>query len=143
MRYYKPKKYKTLPADVYRRAIDAVRAYPRLEEEVANMIDERHAPDVPVKNKEPSNPTASIAERREKKLKEIAIIDKALNTIPVEYQNMIYENIVDLKPMANIEGVSRATLTRYRMKVIVEVAHSTGLIDDAEYEGIRKAEFKR
>lgn len=140
---YKSKKYKLLPNDVYVRTLWTIRSYERIEKELQDMIDERHVEEVQVRNRTPGNPTAKIAERREKKLKELAAIDKALNTIPTEYQQMVYDNIVRYKPMHTISGASERTLSRYRMKVIVEVARNKGYIDDVEYEAIRQYQIRK
>ena len=59
-------------------------------------------------------------------------------TIPEEYRGMIMNNIINQMPMEMIVGASTKTLSRMRMKVIIEVAHNTGLIDDYEYQEARK-----
>ena len=129
---YKPQMYRDMPQDVYNRALWCIRAKDRLMSELDDMIDARHTEEVPVKNREPSNPTAKIAEQREAKLARVQMIDRAFKCIPEEYREMVYLNITGT-PMREIEGASEGTLHLYRKRVLIEVAHSTGDIDDAEY----------
>lgn len=130
-------KINKLPNYIYRTTVDFIRGYDEMESELEDMIMEKHVEEIPVKNKTPGNPTAKTAERRERKLAKVKAIDKAFNTVPAEYQGMLFDNIVYETPMEEIEGASRATLTRYRVRIIVEAAHNLEFIDDIEYGEIK------
>ena len=132
MREYKRKIYRDLPDDIYKRALEYIRGRERLESELADLIDARHVSEVPVKNRTPSNPTAKIVEQRESRKDKLRIIDDAFNCIPEEYRTMVYRNITGT-PMYEIEGASGGTLHTYRKRVLIEVAHRTGDMDEVEY----------
>jgi len=140
MKDYYPKSIKRkLSKDIYMRALFSIRALPRLKEKAADLLDEEYKQEVHVQTSNKKNsPTEIKAIRREKTLREIEQVEKAFLTIPEEYRAMIMNNIINQMPMEMIVGASTKTLSRMRMKVIIEVAHNTGLIDDYEYQEARK-----
>ena len=137
MGIYKPKDIK-LSVNVYRQTIYAIKDYEALEERAEELIHEKKYEEVPVKNKMPNSPVEKISENRERIVARIKAINKAFNTVPAEYQAMLWDNIAEGKAMKMIEGVSPATLKRYRKRVITEAAHNLELIDDIEYERLTK-----
>lgn len=137
MKHYQPKNYR-LPQDVYLRAIYSIKALPRLYAEVNDFIHEQPRSEVPAKTNKPSAPVAAIAERREKKLKQIDAVEEAFRQIPEEYRDAIKANIIDEVPRSNFIGIAPRTISRWRAVVVLEVAKNTELIDLAEYEKIKK-----
>lgn len=141
---YIPKAYNGIISKwAYDTAAKLIANYAAIEEELENMIDEKHQNEVKTSNVLPSNPTLRIVEQREPKKKIIMAIDKAYNTIPAEFQKMVEKNIVEKVPLRNIDYASKNTVSKYRRKVIIETAHNLGFIDDLQFEEIRKVEMKK
>lgn len=134
MRNYQEKKYrKILQPHVYQTALRYLKSYDALQEDLQNIIDEQHRAEVPIKNRTPSNPTLSIVERRENKYRQVQKIRTAFEKIPEEYRKMVELNTVKGVPMKDIEGASHSTLSRYRIRLVLEVARNFELITEYEY----------
>jgi len=140
MKDYYPKAAKRkIPQDIYLRSLNTIRALPRLQEKASQLLHETYKQDVHVQTSKKISPTEIIAMRREKTLKEIEQIEKAFETVPEEYRLMLKKNIIERVPMEMIAGASPKTISRMRLRVIIEVARNTGLIDEYEYkETLRK-----
>lgn len=136
-RNYQPKAYR-LPQDIYLRSLYTIRALPRLYAEVNDLIHEQPRAEVPAKTNKPSAKVAVIAERREKKLKQIQAVEDAFRRVPEEYRDAIRANVIDEVPRSNFIGISARTISRWRAVVVLETAYNTELIDQQEYEKLQK-----
>lgn len=131
-----PSKIKGMPADVYGRVLWTIRGYKRMKEAADDIIHARKQQGERVQTA-PGNPTQRIAEEREPLLKDIRAVEKALETIPEEYRQMVFENIATKKAAYNIVGAHENTIYTYRRRVFIETARNLKLINNQTYETLR------
>ena len=135
---YFPKKLNNMDAYTYHITLWTIRGYKDMKKKADDLIDARKHQDVKVQSNSIGNPTARIAEEREELLRRISAVDKAFNTIPEEYRDIVKENIAKQKAAYKIAGAHHNTIYTYRKRVIIETAYNLKLIDDRQYRSLKK-----
>ena len=122
----KQTKYR-LPKAVYHMTLWRIRDYYRLKKIADDFIYANNSDNTSyTKNSYISDKVASATIKREQFIKEIDNIDKALDEIPNEYQQGVWNNIQFGQAYPLDAG--RATYGRYKSKFIYKVAEKFNLI---------------
>lgn len=122
-----------LPHHVYHQSIWFIRGYNHRREEAEAILEESPPPsdEMPREIKH-GDPVATIAGRREKLLAYNSIVDRALETIPADCRDAVYDNIVHGTkwPMIDraIPVYSHTTWSKYRARTIYAVAEGLELM---------------
>lgn len=107
-------------ADLYRRALAFAQGYRDKVEKAEDLIQRAPEIDGQPRGTGTSDPVAAAAERREKVVAEIRVIEGALEKIPEEYRRGVLLNTADQEPAYKLRerGViyaSDSTLYAYRI----------------------------
>ena len=128
MRDYQPKKSKyVLPPSVWHRTLWLIRDHDRLQAEADRLLDITCRPsEIPVtKGGIHSDPVVKAVIKRERFLKDVEVVDKALETIPEEYRSGVWQSIQGGHyPM----DADRCTYSRWKSRYIHDVAAAMGYI---------------
>lgn len=114
------KKGYELPKEVYMQTLWFIRDYPRMKEEYDSLIGRSHPMDGQPRGTDVGDPTGQIAVKAAELSGKINAIEKALSSIPKEYRQSVFENVVyriPYKPVA-----SRNTWVTYRRRFVYFVA---------------------
>ena len=103
MRDYQAKSGHRLPEHVYRRALALVRAYPEMAKEAAGEQDKIR--DLTLRH-------------------ELAAVERALDAVPEEYRDGIWDNLQDGVPMDRLDYAARSTWSRWRGQFLWCVARN-------------------
>ena len=126
-------KYLEMHSETARLTIQLIRNYDRFKEQADDLL----ALGVGIKTDgQPrgtgtSDPTAQTAVQREKILAEIEAIEQGINSIPEEYQLVVWKWVKEGKPLYQIEEsiyASDRTWYEYKRRFITEVARRKGWI---------------
>ena len=126
-------KYLDMHTETARLTIQLIRNYDRFKEQADDLL----ALGVGIKTDgQPrgtgtSDPTAQTAVQREKILEEIAAIEGGINSIPEEYQLVVWKWVKEGIPLYRIEEsiyASDRTWYEYKRRFITEVARRKGWI---------------
>ena len=109
------------PADVYRRALAHVRAYPHLCTRRREMLFAQQGAKW--------DPTPDKAIRLAQLGADIAVVEQALNHIPKEYRKGLMDNILQDQPMHHLSGACVETWSRWRRVLLWRVAKQMHWID--------------
>lgn len=115
-----------LPRAVYNQTLWRIRDYYRLKETADDMITNSRVTDGMPRVSGISDHTSQAAEKRERYLKDITVIEEALKSIPEEYQKGVWNGIMFGEPYPL--DADRTTYGRYKSKFIFKVAMRFGLI---------------
>ena len=114
-----------LPYSLYRRAIFLVRDYDRMAAEKANIILATAYSDSPGRSNRTSSPTEAKAVKLLKIDEDMDAIKRALQKIPPEYRDGVFDNIrygiIPVKVPAH-----RNTWSKYRKRFLFFVAEEKG-----------------
>lgn len=94
-----------LPEHVYRRALALVRAYPEMAREA--------------EGKDRRDKIQNITLRHE-----LDAVERALDEIPTEYQNGVWDNLLERVPMDRLDYAARSTWSRWRGRFLWAVARN-------------------
>ena len=115
-----------LPRAVYNQTIWRIRDYYRLKESADDMIMASAGADGMPRGGGISNTTASTAEKREKYMNDVSIIESELKTLPQEYQKGVWNSIMFGESYPG--DADRTTYGRCKSKFVFGVANRFGLI---------------
>lgn len=115
-----------LPHAVYIQTLWKIRDYYRLKEVSDELIYGSGGLDGMPRCKELNDKTSKVAEKRERYIKDISLIDNELKLIPCEYQKGVWNSIMFGERYP--EDAHRATYSEHKSKFIFSVAHRFGLI---------------
>ncbi len=128
MRDYQPKKSKyLLPASVWHRTLWLIRDHDRLQSEANQLINiaSRSMDALPGRQGTHSDPVGNAVIKRDRFLKDVAIIEKALERIPEEYRKGVWQSIQGGSYPLDAD---RCTYSRWKSKYIYDVAAEMGYI---------------
>lgn len=129
MRDYCPTKGKyTIPRAAWNRVIWLIRDYDRLKQEADQLImvrDKAPGDMAPAGRGGRSDPVAVAAIKRERFLKDIAVMDDAMELIPQEYRKGIWRS---LQGGTYPKDADRCTYSRWKSRYIYAVAEKMGYI---------------
>lgn len=118
-----------IPQNLYMMTVYFIRSYYEMKQAYDNIIDSSPANDGQPKGTGIGDPTEAKAEKLEYLFDDITIIEKALKSIPEEYQPLIWENVVHRVPMKMLYTTKTPqTLSLYRGKFIHKVAELKKII---------------
>lgn len=115
-----------LPRAVYNQTLWRIRDYYRLKETAEELIFTSSNSDGMPKSNEISDTTARTAEKREKYLKDVKVIELEIKTIPNEYQKGVWNSIMFGEQYPS--DADRSTYGRYKSEFIFNVAKKFGII---------------
>lgn len=119
---YKNNKY-LLPQPLYRQTLAFIRDYNRKLAEYNSIVEESPPPpDGMPRGSQKGNPTERDGIRRAELHDGIKAIENALASIPEEYRQGVWDNVMDYKRYPDDSGV--ATYKRYKQRFIYHVAHN-------------------
>lgn len=106
---------------VYNKTLWIIRDYYRIKDIADSFLERTPDPRQPrVPSNKISDITYEVAQKRERYLKEINIIDKCIAAIPEEYRKGVWDNIMKDKPYPRY--ADRSTYGRWKSKFIYDVA---------------------
>lgn len=128
MRDYQRKKHTsyTLPKTVYNETLWKIRDYYRMKEIAEAILDATSNSNGTCNTNNVSDKVANVAAKRERFLAYIRTIERALQQIPPEYRDGVWNNIQNRTPYPHYAG--RATFGRYKAKFIYLVAEAFEII---------------
>lgn len=115
-----------LPRAVYNQTLWRIRDYYRLKEMADDLISNSKSLDGMPKGYGISDQTSQAAEKRERYLSDVKVIEDVLKSIPDEYQKGVWNGIMFGEPYP--VDADRSTYGRYKSKFIFKVATRFGLI---------------
>lgn len=115
-----------LPRAVYNQTLWRIRDYYRLKETADDFLSTSAVMDGLPRGGGISDKTASAAEKREKYLKDVKVIESELKLIPEEYQKGVWSSI--MFGTAYPDDADRSTYSRYKSKFIFGVANKFELV---------------
>ena len=110
-----------LPDDIYRRALAHVRAYPELCRRRDEIIFSSNSWDG-ARRRGVGKPTEAKAMRLDRISDDIGAVDRALSKIPREYRQGLIDNIAFGKPMHALPGACVETWSRWRARLLWQLA---------------------
>jgi hypothetical protein len=115
-----------LPRAVYNQTIWRIRDYYRLKESADDMIMASAGADGMPRGSGISNTTASTAEKREKYMNDVSIIESELKALPKEYQKGVWNSIMfgESYPL----DAARQTYSTYKSQFIFNVANKFNVV---------------
>ena len=128
MRLYQRHRGKyTLPGTVYMKTIYQIRDYYRLKEKIASVIEGSPDPgEVHVAGGKQSSVTEQKAIKISGDNQIIAAIDNALLTVPDEYREGVWENVMVDRPYP--ADAARSTYGMYKSRFVYNTADNLGWI---------------
>ena len=129
MRDYVPRKQKyNISRTAYHRALWMIRDRDRLQQAADDLLTVSALPTDHIGSKGVSfyDPVVIAASKRERYLKELDVINEALQEIPEEYREGILQSIMDQKPYPLT--ADRTTFSRWKSRLITSVASKAGII---------------
>lgn len=129
MREYQRKTGKyILPGNVYMQTIYQIRDYNRLKEEADRILEESKAPpDGQPKQSGASSDIERKVVRRDKLLHIVDTIDRAIELLPEEYRQGVWDNVMDHKAFP--KDADRRTYGRYKSLFVFTVAKDLYLFE--------------
>lgn len=115
-----------LPRAVYNQTIWRIRDYYRLKETADDLIIGSSTLDGMPRSRALSDRTEQAAERRERYLKDVNLIESELKLIPCEYQKGVWNSIMFGERYP--DDSHRSTYSEHKSKFIFSVAHRFGLV---------------
>ena len=117
-----------LPTPIYHQVIWIIRDFYRMSEEAEAILHESPGPSdgMPRGQGGTSDPNAAKAIKREELLRKVDIVDKSLKTIPPEYRQGVWQNILYHSPFPM--DAARSAYGKYKSRFVWEVAHRLNLI---------------
>lgn len=117
-----------LPGNIYMQTIYQIRDYYRLKEEAEAILDEsKKPPDGQPKGESTTSDPERRVMRREHLIRVLDIIDDAKATLPEEYRQGVWNNVMyhDAFP----PDADRATYGRYKSLFVYKIARELFLLD--------------
>lgn len=116
-----------LPRELYNQTIWQIRDYHRLKDQAEAILEASPEPsDGQPKGNGTGNTVESKAIRRERLLCTIQIIEESKASIPIEYREGIWNNVLFRQPFP--EDADRSTYGRHKSKFVYEVAKKLFLL---------------
>ena len=116
-----------LPRELYNQTIWQIRDYHRLKDQAEAILESSPEPsDGQPKGNGTGNTVESKAIRRERLLCTIRIIEESKASIPIEYREGIWNNVLFRQPFP--EDADRSTYGRHKSKFVYEVAKKLFLL---------------
>lgn len=116
----------SIPRTVWSRCIWLIRDRERLQREADELLGTRANSLDHIWSGGPSDPVAAAAEKRERFLKEIRTIDKAMEGIPEEYRKGILDSIIKRDPYPL--DANRGTYSRWKARYVHDLAELKGYL---------------
>ena len=116
-----------LPRELYNQTIWQIRDYHRLKDQAEAILEASPEPsNGQPKGNGTGNTVESKAIRRERLLCTIQIIEESKASIPIEYREGIWNNVLFRQPFP--EDADRSTYGRHKSKFVYEVAKKLFLL---------------
>ena len=112
-----------LPRPLYRMTLAFIRDHERKCDEYKSLEeDSRHPPDGLPRGSASGNPTQRNGIRRAELWVSISAVKDALNIVPEEYRDGVWENVVHYRRYP--DDADPSTYRRYKQRFIHQVAHN-------------------
>ena len=116
-----------LPRELYNQTIWQIRDYHRLKDQAEAILEASPEPsDGQPKGNGTGNTVENKAIKRERLLCTIQIIEESKASIPIEYREGVWNNVLFRQPFP--EDADRSTYGRYKSKFVYEVAKKLFLL---------------
>ena len=118
------------PLDLRGRALYFAKSYDRRRKEADALIEQAPKMGGQPRGTKTSDPTAAAAIRREHIMRDVRIIEGALNDIEPEYREAIVENVCRGVRMEDLEGFSVSSLIRRRRTFLAGIVKRAGWVEE-------------